>query len=296
MQKKDSIVIYHIFRKDGSPLFLHPFSETDKTTEFLEAADIEGKYGQEPRAESLELLRNELYRIIEGQVKRWMADQRFIPRFLISAGIFLIAYLFFSLVVRDPLPMIDEVALSTGAAVLCFILLGRRYLKTEPALRKRVQLRTKVDAIEFHPSEFVKAVEETLQKNEGATREQVFETLLNPIKSPLNEEETRDARLIAMYLQRRFSARELKKQERMLSRYMKTGGASGIPDSSREEHTGSDEDANTAVGVPAFPIGFSAGKLTTGKYNVLPGFSKLDFSLFAVYARIKQSAEVSGKR
>ena len=92
MQNKKRIIIDHIFGKDGSSLFLHPFSEEDKTTDLLEHADIEGKYGQEPRVESLVLLRNELYRVIESQVKRWISEQRFIPRFLISAGVFLLEW------------------------------------------------------------------------------------------------------------------------------------------------------------------------------------------------------------
>ena len=35
-----------------------------------------------------------------------------IPRLIISAVVFLVAYLFFSLVIRDPLPMLDEIIIS----------------------------------------------------------------------------------------------------------------------------------------------------------------------------------------
>ena len=82
------ITIFHICRKDGSSIFLYPFNKKQNLIEILDNNEITGVYGKEPRVESLTMLRNELYRLIEQAVRDWSAEKKFIPRFLISTGSF----------------------------------------------------------------------------------------------------------------------------------------------------------------------------------------------------------------
>ena len=69
MSSKPRITIFHLYRSDGTALFLHPFTNMNKVMEVLEGYELVGKYGQEPRVESLTLFRNDLYRMVEGAVK-----------------------------------------------------------------------------------------------------------------------------------------------------------------------------------------------------------------------------------
>ena len=88
MPDKGRIYLFHILRKDGTSLFLNPFGGPDKFVNGLERNEVEGRYGMEPRVEALTMFRNELYRQIEIGVKNWLSDARFVPKFLISAAIF----------------------------------------------------------------------------------------------------------------------------------------------------------------------------------------------------------------
>ena len=183
MKDSSAFTIFHIYRKDGIPLFLHPFqnpsffSELNTRLENGELPVINGRFGREPRVESLTLFRNELYRLIEQSVNLWMAEKRFIPRFLFSAAVFLIAYFFASVVIRDPIPMVDELVIGLGAAVAAYLLVGKQLKNSDMATKKRIQLREVVDRIVFTESPFLKVLENLLEKNEQSSPQELLENL-----------------------------------------------------------------------------------------------------------------------
>ena len=150
MEKPRRTYLFHLSRNDGRSFFLDPFGNPNELIPILEEGDIVGLYGREPRVETITHFRNELYRGVESAVKSWMAEQRFIPRFLISSGVFLVTYLFLSLAIRDPLPMVDELLLAMAASIVLYFVLSRRDLSSTRSSKKRAELRGKVDAIYFH--------------------------------------------------------------------------------------------------------------------------------------------------
>lgn len=257
MPESDRLVIYHLYRNDGTSLFLHPFDEKEKSIDIYEKKEIIGKYGREPRVEALTAFRNELYRIVENRVNAWIAESRFIPKFLISAGVFLATYLFMALVIRDPLPMIDEIAIGLGVSILTFFLIGRKDRRSDVSLKKRVELRTKVDRIIFQEDDFVREIEDALWKMEKEDADHLVEEMLDPIKGRLSKEEREDAKRIAGYLQGRFKPADLRRKEKILKKF------------DRERKKGNQVKAPGILG---------AG-------------GKVDLSLFAVYTRVKQSYE-----
>jgi len=259
MEEKQKITIFHLYRKDGSSLFLHPFEKEEKFMELLEKLDFEGKYGQEPRVESLTMFKNDIYRLIEDAVKSYVSELRFIPKFLISAGIFLAAYLFFSLVVRDPLPMVDEILISFGAAILSYIMIGRRDQRSNLSLKKRMEMRTRVDRIVFNESSFVKKIEKTLHQNESGNTEKVIEYMMSPGKHQISAEDEKDALQLIKYLKKRFNSRDFKRQERIVDRLI------------HEKDKEPEKDKKSL--------------------SVWAESKKVDFSLFAVYARMKKDFE-----
>lgn len=259
MENKERIPIFHLYRKDGTSLFLHPFEGVEKVIDLMEKSEFEGKYGEEPRVESLTMFRNDLYRIIEDQVKTWVAEMRFIPKFLISAGLFLVSYLFFSLVVRDPLPMVDEILISSGVSVLAYILMGRRDQQSNVSLKKRMELRTVVDRIVFDESPFVKQVETALHKNESESTEKIIEYMMSPPDALFSKEEEKDALQLIKYLRKRFSSRDFRKQERLVDRLILEREREPV----RERKV----------------------------LSVWAETKKIDISLFAVYTRMKKRLE-----
>ena len=167
MQTASTSKIYLLTRRDGTPLFISPFHDPTSLLERETDDTYEGLYGSEPRVEAITKLRNELYRRIESDVRDWINERRFIPRFLISAGVFLVVYLFLSLVIRDPIPLIDELLLGLAGAVASYLAIGRRFEQSSAASNKRIALRAKVDAIVFHESPFLSELEGLLHRLEG---------------------------------------------------------------------------------------------------------------------------------
>ncbi len=217
-KRPETVHIFHLYRKDDSAVFLHPFRKTDKLFALFEKSDLVGHYGREPRIESLTLFRNELYRLVEQEVKSWIADARFIPRFLLSAGAFLLTYLFLAFVVRDPLPFIDEIAVALGASILAYILLGRRDLRSETALKKRISLRSKVDGIVFTESPFVKRLEEALAAKDNESMPTLIEELSGDRASSLAAGADEEATQLVSYLEQMFRDGEFKRTEKRLKR------------------------------------------------------------------------------
>ncbi|NLZ77715.1 MAG: hypothetical protein GX911_07090 [Spirochaetales bacterium] len=82
-----------------------------------------------------------LFSQIDFAVDRWIQDKRYVPRLLFSALAFMLSYLFFSLVVRDPLPMIDELLISGALAIFVWVSLARRDTRSILAQENRQRLK-----------------------------------------------------------------------------------------------------------------------------------------------------------
>jgi hypothetical protein len=216
--------IFHVYRKDGTSVFLHPFRSIDKLHANLTKAEILGHYGHEPRVESLTMFRNELYRLVEQEVKSWVADSRFIPRFVLSAGIFLLLYVFLGFVVRDPIPVIDEVAVALGGSILAYILLGRKDMKSEAALKRRIELRNKVDSVVFTESPFVQRVEEVLADREDDSASEFLDQIQSETTFSLVEGFEEGSRQMVEYLDKMFASSEYRQTQKRLKRLPKEPG------------------------------------------------------------------------
>ncbi|RKX79911.1 MAG: hypothetical protein DRP57_13455 [Spirochaetes bacterium] len=239
MAEKEKKYIFHVTRKDGSFLILHPFSTPEKFLYALEHSEIEGRYGSEPRVETLTMFRNELYRLVETAVKNWIFDQRFIPKFLISTGVFLVTYFFFSYVVRDPIPMVDETVLGLGAGILTYVMIGRKDMSSDRAMKKRVELRSKVDRIKFTESNFLKEVESLLYKNESGNFTDTIKQIVAPqYQYPgLGFEKKDEVLSFLRLLESKFNFKHLKKEEKYFKRFMNGRGEKPIMESKNIDYS-----------------------------------------------------------
>lgn len=212
MQKEQNLTIFHIYRKDGSSVFLHPFSEPGFLIKLDDNYKIVGKYGHEPRVESLTMFKNDLYRLIESSVKSWISDIRFIPRFILSAVVFLIIYLTAAVVVRDPIPVIDELALALGGSIALFFVLSKKDQNSEKSSKKRLDLRLIMDKIVFEEDEFVKEVEEILHYNESIDKRSLIESILISDEKSFANSNPNDIKQLISYLDTHFSGKIYRKK------------------------------------------------------------------------------------
>jgi len=216
--KKEVVTIFHLYRKDGSALFLHPFHDIERFLDIIQTTDVEGRYGREPRVESFTLFRNDLYRMADIAVRKWVSQARFIPRFLISAAAFLLTYLFLSFAIGDPLPMIDELVVGVLVGFLTYVTVNRVDIRSEAVARRTRDLRAKIDRIYFQNDPFVLEVESELERSESEPPERILDSILGRSDIAFSIENEREAVQLIEYLDRRFNRKDVRRQERLLER------------------------------------------------------------------------------
>lgn len=114
-----------------------------------------GMLSHEEDVEAEESLRLALLR----QLSYYVQDHFYIPRLLISALVFLLGYLFCSLVIRDPVPMIDEIFIGGLLFVLSWVLLSRHEGNSAFALKSRIDLEKVLSSCSEVDSQFLSAAE-----------------------------------------------------------------------------------------------------------------------------------------
>lgn len=90
---------------------------------------------------------------------RFVQEKRYIPRLFISASIFLVTYLFLTLVIRDPLPMLDEVIIALVCAIAAWVLMLRQGSGSAMMLSYRRLCAEAVEALEEEYDEALCQVE-----------------------------------------------------------------------------------------------------------------------------------------
>jgi hypothetical protein len=254
------IFIFHIRKADNSGLYLHPFENFEKMISRGNSLFVEGKYGEEPVIESLTAFRNNLYRIVENSVNNWIAESRFVPRFLSSALVFLIVYFILSFVVRDPLPMVDEIAAGLVSSVIFYFAMGKKYKRSAPASRLRGHYRGVVDRIVFQESEFVKTVEFLIGQMKNKTIEDNLDIMRSdfPEKNIIFSEQFSDERFqLISYIEGELSRTQSSKQKKVISRII------------------ADHDINSLSRIK--------------ELNLLELNGEIDIILFLIYLRLKIS-------
>ncbi len=155
-----TVHIFFLSTSEGIPILIHPFDEKAKIR-FTE--NIAGRYGSNPEIEAVTLVRNTLYTCINREIQEWASEKQFFPRFIASLLVFFVFFFFMSFVIRDFIPLIDELLGSTIAAVTTYLVIGRRGQVSKPALEQKIILKKRVDAIQFTQSGFLVNFEKTFR-------------------------------------------------------------------------------------------------------------------------------------
>ncbi len=248
------ITIFHLYRKDGRALFLHPLKNPSVLMSLKDDIEVVGKYGAEPDVSSLTAFRDELYNAVDTAVKSLVQDKRFIPNLLISAGVFLLVYFFMTFSMRDPLPMLDELLIAGGATAAVYLSRLKKDRTGPYAAGLRESLKAKIDSIQFREDEFVKEVEDVLHRYESVSSDHLLESMIVPSDSDFNLDDLDDARQLLAYLDTRFSGKIYRRQERRIKEYHRS----------------------------------KADVKTLKTVGTLAGMGKIDLSLYMTYLNLKQ--------
>jgi hypothetical protein len=176
----DHIIIRRI---DGSSLLISSFLENQRVIEHGEqpiaiaAADGENT---ELKDDSLYLL----YGYIDRAVDAWVQELKYIPRLINSAVAFLLLYFFFSFVIRDPLPMVDEIILASGGAVAVYLWTAAKNRKSEIAYKRRIEIKMNADRAKLFSDETAQKIEKRLQELEQTDLLSLCETAAGIVTTP----------------------------------------------------------------------------------------------------------------
>jgi hypothetical protein len=129
----------------------------------------------------------------------------------------MLLYFFFSLVVRDPLPMIDEIAISLGGAVFLYFALSRRASGSKEAASKRIMLRERIDSILFIHDPVLEEAEKLLSRLEVQSPRELADQLAEGVGAGMEGDREAIDQLVE-YLSRLFTSRAYRRQERALKK------------------------------------------------------------------------------
>ena len=96
----------------------------------------------------------------EITVSHFLQDKHYIPRLLISALVFLLVYFFLSLVVRDPIPMVDELIASALLSVLTFLGLSKRDIRLARESKLMYDIKKELANAEIIQEDYLNSIEE----------------------------------------------------------------------------------------------------------------------------------------
>jgi hypothetical protein len=96
---------------------------------------------------------------MEKGTRRYYLNKGYYFRLAFTTGTFIVTYLFLSILVRDPVPLIDELLLGLLAAAAVFFASERRALSSPRHLESVLRLRRAIDGAYFSESRIVDLVE-----------------------------------------------------------------------------------------------------------------------------------------
>lgn len=188
------------------PMVIHPFDDP-RSFRDTEGVAVSGRVGVGEGTRNAESIRAELYQAMERGSRRYHLDKGFYLRLALSVAAFVVIYLFFSIMIRDPVPLIDELVLGTLAAAAVYFASERKALSSRTQVLTALRLRKAIDSSYVSESRVVDLVEawrdEALALGPAAFYKRRDDEL------ELSKEETSEAEALCEMLSRRYKSKPI---------------------------------------------------------------------------------------
>ena len=158
------ITCYVLVRHQKSSLCLSPYLDAERMDDWKEDEEVVLKSSGMLTKNQKDEVTYALYAAIDFSVDRWIQNKQYVPRLLICALIFTASYFLLSLAIRDPIPMIDEIAISVGLTLLGWNALAKRDTRSSVAQRRRYELKVRASERQEVIDEQLFALEEYLDE------------------------------------------------------------------------------------------------------------------------------------
>lgn len=164
--------------REGRLISLGPWKKPLEALTVLDRpGPLEARYGQDLDPGDLALLKLRWTQDLEASLKAWAGEVRFLPKFLISALVFLGVYWFLTLAVRDPLPLIDELVFGLAAAGATFWLWDRRGSWPERFKARAEAARQRLDTLVFYADPRAASWEAAWARSEALSEDELWAEL-----------------------------------------------------------------------------------------------------------------------
>lgn len=163
--KRKTVNIYYIKKNDENEYFLKPGMDPKNIVD--QKMETVVNYGEKMSAKSIDSLKEDFYKYADEASRIWIDDQKLIPRFIFSAFTAAAIVVILTFVIRDPIPLADELLAGSIAGVVLNLYLKKRYRKTVPAIRKRLELRAKAESLNYQQAPFILELQKYLSGIEG---------------------------------------------------------------------------------------------------------------------------------
>jgi len=198
--------VYVFVVKGDRPVVLHPFEPSNPVFDDPSALALRGRYGTGESPGDADSLRSMLYAEMEKGARRHFVDKGFYARLFLTAGVFLAVYLFLSIVVRDPVPLVDELLLGGLAATAVYLVGERRAVASPRHGASVLQLRRSLDTAFFAESRVVDLVEAWRDESLSLGPAAFYRNGRETGDVTLSPDEAEEARALCAYLSRRWKS------------------------------------------------------------------------------------------
>jgi hypothetical protein len=158
------VIIFHLKDPKDRSIFYHSLENPRDLTLLGSKTSIRGFYGTEPDFEAFRLFKQSIHQNLREEIRQQSLSRTFIPRFLLSSLVFLIIFLFLSLAVRDPIPLIDEILIALAGASVVWVLKSRKIKRNNQEAEQELLIRDIIEKGFFTPREQLLELEKLWQE------------------------------------------------------------------------------------------------------------------------------------
>lgn len=183
--------------------------------EDLQEGDMEGFFGSYPDKNERDALKNQLYFLADQAAERDFQESDYLLRYILTFLCFLFLFFIFSYVVRDPIPMVDEIALSLAGALFFNLWFRKKRAASQKLEMMKLEMRNDIDSLSFSEQELIRNIELYLQNLDAMSlgKKLDYETLPLPVFMNRSDKTLRE---FFMALDNFWNPRELRKEIKML--------------------------------------------------------------------------------
>ncbi len=180
--------VFSIQRLGGESLLLHPFGASSdffgfgfrRSEKARDRSDIEILFRDIPGPAQSLAIRPQLEAALRTGLKEWLLDRGFIPRVAVCTAVFVVLYLFFSIVVRDPVPILDEFSLGAIGAIISWRMLSSRSLASTAAVATATWAEKQLETASYRDSGAVAWFEDRLAELDAVPAPDLLHWLDSP--------------------------------------------------------------------------------------------------------------------